>query len=38
MTAYEFLTFVRSNYVVGDKVTIDVLRGDERLRVPIQLP
>lgn len=28
---------VRSNYVVGDKVTIDVLRGDKRLSLPMQL-
>lgn len=38
MTAYEFLDYVRSNYLIGDKVTIDVLRGDMRLRLPMQLP
>jgi len=37
MTAYEFLAYVRSNYLVGDKVTIDVLRGDKRLSLPMQL-
>jgi hypothetical protein len=37
MTAYEFLTYVRSNYLVGDKVAIDVLRGDKRLSLPMQL-
>ena len=37
MTNFEFLGHVRRNYLVGDKVTIDVLRGDKRLRLPMQL-
>jgi serine protease Do len=37
MTSYKFLSYVRRNYVVGDKVTIDVLRGDKRLSLPMQL-
>jgi len=37
MTAYEFLGHVRRNYLAGDKVTIDVLRGDKRLSLPMQL-
>jgi serine protease Do len=38
MTPFDFLDYVRSNYLVGDKVTIDVLRGDKRLSLPMQLP
>ncbi len=37
MTAYKFLAYVRRSYLIGDKVTIDVLRGDRRLRLPMQL-
>lgn len=37
MTSYEFLGHVRRNYLAGDKVTIDVLRGDKRLSLPMQL-
>lgn len=37
MNAYEFLGHVRRNYLVGDEVTIDVLRGDQRLRLPMKL-
>ena len=37
MTAYEFLDHVRANYLIGDKVTIDVLRGDKRLSLPMTL-
>jgi membrane-associated protease RseP (regulator of RpoE activity) len=37
MTSYEFLDYVRGNYLVGDKVTIDVLRGDKRLSLPMPL-
>lgn len=37
MTAYNFLSHVRSNYLVGDNVTVDVLRGNKRLSLPMQL-
>ncbi len=35
--AYEFLRHVRANYVVGDRVIVDVLREDKRLRLPMIL-
>lgn len=38
MDAYGFLRYVRSNYLSGDRVTINVLRGDERLSLPMTLP
>lgn len=37
MTSYDFLRYVRRNYLIGDKVTIDVLRGDKRLKLPMTL-
>ena len=37
VTAYEFLGHVRGNYLKGDNVTIDILRGDKRLSLPFQL-
>jgi membrane-associated protease RseP (regulator of RpoE activity) len=37
MTAYTFLGYVRSHYLVGDDVTIDVLRGAKRLSLPMKL-
>lgn len=37
MTPYDFLSHVRSNYLVGDKVTVNVLRGKKRLNLPMQL-
>jgi hypothetical protein len=37
MTAYQFLAYVRRTYLIGDKVSIDVLRGDQRLNLPMQL-
>lgn len=37
MTAYTFLGYVRSHYLIGDEVTIDVLRGDKRLSLPMKL-
>ena len=37
MNAYNFLSHVRENYLVGDNVTIDVLRGDKRLSLPMKL-
>ena len=37
-TAYEFLSYVPSNYLRGDEVTIDLLRGDKRLSLPMKLP
>ena len=38
MTAYEFLGWVRANYLCGDKVKIDVLRDGKRLQLPMTLP
>jgi hypothetical protein len=37
MNAFRFQSYVRENYLVGDKVTIDVLRGDKRLSLPMKL-
>ena len=37
MNAYEFHAYVRGNYLKGDKVTIDVLRGGKRLKLPMTL-
>lgn len=37
LKSYDFLRYVRHNYLVGDKVIVDVLRGDKRLRLPMVL-
>jgi serine protease Do len=37
MTMKEFLGHVRRNYLVGDKVTLNVLRGGNRVDVPLTL-
>lgn len=38
MTADQFLAYVRRNYLQGDRVTLNLVRGDKRLDVPIKLP
>ena len=38
MTAYEFLAHVRANYLSGDRVTIDLLRDGQKMRLPMKLP
>ena len=38
MTAYEFLAYVRANYLSGDNVKIDVLRDGKRVQLPMKLP
>jgi hypothetical protein len=37
MTADEFLAHVRKNYLVGDRVTLNVLRDGKRLDLPLKL-
>ena len=37
MTAYDFLLFVRSNYVKGEVVRVNVLRKGKKLRLPMKL-
>src|SRR5262245_39801541 len=38
MTVDQFLAFIRRNYLQGDRVTLNLMRGDKRLDVPIKLP
>ena len=38
MTREEFLGYVRRNYLVGDKVTLLVLRDGTRVSLPMTLP
>ena len=37
MTMLEFLAHVRKNYLVGDRITLNVIRGDKRLDLPLTL-
>lgn len=37
MTAYDFQTWVRENYILGDKVRINVLRDGRPLEIPMTL-
>ena len=37
MTMLEFLGYVRKNYLVGDQITLNVLRGGKKLDLPITL-
>jgi serine protease Do len=37
MTAYDFLLYVRSNYVKGETVKVNVLRGSKKLRLRMTL-
>ncbi len=37
MDAYDFLSYVRGNYVVGDQVTVNILREGQRLSLPMTL-
>jgi len=37
LEAYDFLGFVRRNYLVGDRVTINLLRDKKRLAIPMTL-
>jgi serine protease Do len=37
MTAYDFQTWVRENYIVGDQVKINVIRDGKRLDIPMTL-
>jgi membrane-associated protease RseP (regulator of RpoE activity) len=38
MTARQFAAYIRLEYKVGDRVTYNVLRGDQRLDVRLELP
>jgi hypothetical protein len=38
MTVEQFLGYLRQNYLIGDRVTLNVIRGDKRLNLPIALP
>jgi predicted metalloprotease with PDZ domain len=38
MTARQFETHIRLNYRVGDEITLNVLRGMERIRLKLKLP
>jgi hypothetical protein len=37
MTAYEFLTYVRGNYVKGETLTLNLVRDGRRLNLPMRL-
>ena len=37
MTAYDFLGYVRRNYLVGDSVTINLIRDGRQLQLPFVL-
>jgi S1-C subfamily serine protease len=37
MEAYDFVGYVRENYLAGDRVLIDVLRDGQRLQLPMTL-
>lgn len=37
MTAQEFLGHVRQNYLIGDRVVLNIIRGGRRLDLPVQL-
>ena len=37
MTAYQFLTYVRSNYVKGETLTLNLIRDGKRLNLPMRL-
>ena len=37
MKAYDFLKWVRQNYLIGDRVTIHVLREGKTLKLPLRL-
>jgi hypothetical protein len=38
MTARQFETHIRLNYRVGDEITLNVLRGKERVKIKLKLP
>lgn len=37
MTVQEFLGYVRQNYLIGDRVTLNIRRNGKRLDLPVQL-
>jgi S1-C subfamily serine protease len=37
MTREEFLGYVRRNYLVGDRVTLEVIRGGKRVSLAMRL-
>lgn len=37
MTAYQFLTYVRGNYVKGERLTLNLIRNGRRIDLPLQL-
>jgi len=37
MTAYDFQTWVRENYILGDRVKINVIRDGKRMDIPMTL-
>jgi hypothetical protein len=37
MTAYQFLTYIRGNYVKGETLTLNLIRNGKRLNLPMQL-
>ena len=38
MSARQFSAYIRLSYQVGDRITFDLLRNGERLRIPLKLP
>jgi serine protease Do len=38
MSARQFIAYIRLTYHVGDRITFDLLRNGQRLRIPLQLP
>ena len=37
MDAYDFLRHVERNYLAGDQVEVNIIRGDKRLNLPMTL-
>jgi S1-C subfamily serine protease len=37
MDVIDFLRYVQSNYLIGDRVTINILRDGKRLNLPMDL-
>ena len=37
MTMLEFLAHIRKNYLVGDRIVLNILRGDKRLDLTLTL-
>lgn len=37
MTMLDFLAYIRKNYLVGDRVTLNLLRDGKRVELPVTL-